>query len=369
MASTWSPYPGGPVYVSQGSGSNIALDKSNYNTSVYHGTGSSASSVSSGSSFSSSKAPSFASQLSSYMDEIYKLTDRNNAYSASQAALLRDWQERQNQLAMDFNAAEAAKNRDWQQMMSNTAHQREVADLRAAGLNPILSASGGNGAAVTSGATASGVTSSGAKGDTDMSGVSALVGLIGTMWQAQTTLESQRLSAQNNLAIAEKNNATSQLVAEMYTSQAREASQLAAATGLKQSEISAAVSELVSRISANASYYASSVSHQNAILNAEASKIVAGLHVNAQNRQTAVNGITSIARTVSDFVGGQLNSFRQYQSALDVAKENHWNSPFGFSKNTADQVDSILSGLRSGLSNLFSSRGSGKSYSYGSGSR
>lgn len=37
-----------------------------------------------------------------------------------------------------FNSAEAQKERDWQEEMSNSAYQRSVQDMKAAGLNPAM---------------------------------------------------------------------------------------------------------------------------------------------------------------------------------------------------------------------------------------
>lgn len=52
------------------------------------------------------------------------------------------------------SAKEAARNREFQDTLSREAHRREVADLRAAGLNPILSGLGGHGAQVPGGSMA-----------------------------------------------------------------------------------------------------------------------------------------------------------------------------------------------------------------------
>lgn len=57
-----------------------------------------------------------------------------------------------------FNSNEADKNRKWQSDMSNTSYQRAVADMKAAGLNPMLaiaSPGGFGGASTPSGSQAS----------------------------------------------------------------------------------------------------------------------------------------------------------------------------------------------------------------------
>lgn len=76
----------------------------------------------------------------------------NNSSAKSTEADFRQQKQLQDEFNI-FSAAQAQKQMDFQEEMSSTAHQREVEDLVAAGLNPILSAKLG-GASSPSGAQA-----------------------------------------------------------------------------------------------------------------------------------------------------------------------------------------------------------------------
>lgn len=83
------------------------------------------------------------------------MAERQRDVSARAAADARQSEEREAEKARGFSHDEAKMSRDWSQEMANTAHQREVRDLALAGLNPILSGTGGMGSATPGAAMAS----------------------------------------------------------------------------------------------------------------------------------------------------------------------------------------------------------------------
>jgi hypothetical protein len=175
------------------------------------------------------KTNSSAGKLQGAVSGAQSIANQNNAnaLTAAQQANLASAISAERQYR--FNAQEAQKQRDWQERMSNTAYQRQITDLKAAGLNPVLGYMQGQGATTPSGAAASGANYHGAQAQVDMSANDVLQSLFSSLINSAT---------QKDIA------------------------QINASTALQQAAISSAAAVSAAGIGASASRYHSDVNRQ-----------------------------------------------------------------------------------------------------------
>lgn len=161
-----------------------------------------------------------------------------------------------------FNAEQAQINRDWQMSMSSTAHQREVADLKAAGLNPIISAYG-QGASTGSGSAASSTNQlTGVLGNMAMSALNA----VSNLSQAQLANATQSLTAQKaadaSKYAANLNAQTQVYVTKLNNMNAQTIARISGEYNLKSTQVSAYASQYAAELANAASIYASNKSYE-----------------------------------------------------------------------------------------------------------
>ena len=301
----------------------------------------------------STPSSSAANKFGSFVGALQGIAGQNTAASAKQAEALRAWQEQQSQIARQYNSQEAQKNRDWQERMSSTAHQREVRDLIAAGLNPVLSVTGGNGASVTSGATASSSAPSGAMGNVDNSATGAIAGLFGSLLSSFLSLEATRVSAQSNQAIADKYTAMSKYTSELSSMTSKDIAGLQAQTQLTTANIQAMATKYVSDNNLKGTKYAADSS-------AAASKVAASIHAAAQKYGYDVQSMTQ--KEIAAF-NAQVNKemqeagFKQEFDIKSAFPSNMWQAMGSLgdagNSNSGRGFSGVLEDLAKGLSTDF----------------
>lgn len=210
------------------------------------------------------------------------ITKANNSYSDMQSAKAYNQSLAVADYNNTFNVSQAQKQMDFQKMMSDTSHQREVKDLLAAGLNPILSANGG--ASTSSGSSASADTSA-------------------TTLKAQMAMQQMQIGAQ--MKMQEQNIESAQKIAKWNNSLQRELgfaqlrnneaiANINAGASMYGAQLASSASRYGADVSSNASKYASDNSYKATVGNVKAgpvsfnTNLLSGLFTKASSSARAI---------------------------------------------------------------------------------
>lgn len=251
------------------------------------------------------------SSLNQGINNAMAISSANNTFNAGQAKKQMDFQRDMLEAANSFNSSEAEKQRQWEQMMSGSAHQRELADLRASGLNPILAAN--NGAAVPSGAAASSVSpGQGAKAEADTSANMAIASMFNAAMSYKAQTDAMKTSAES--------------------------------------------AQRVAQIQADASRYASTTSMYNASLNASTNRAINAAQLANQQRLAEYDFKKQIEYRNLDFTHNQALKQQDLENETWL-RSNYPQTNAGIVNKVVDQVSNfknsvigrILSGIKSSV--------------------
>ena len=150
-------------------------------------------------------------------------------FNADEAEKARLFSAEEAQKSRMFSAEEAQKQRDYEKMMSDTAYQRQMADMKAAGLNP-ASVGLTSGASTPSGATAlSSQAASYAASSSGVPGGSAASSNTGIQNPFNANYFSNLFSSGMQFAMAKDKSFTNKVIGEMYSANAAQMHQVATA--------------------------------------------------------------------------------------------------------------------------------------------